>query len=311
MEQVFLGEYIRQRREDLGLTQAQVCEGICEPMTLSRLEHGKQTPSFNRIKALLHRLGLPDGRFVALLSKEEMEISALQKEIRADMIRFRRATDDARSSIREKILSNLTDLEQIAESDDQIITQYIMGKRAALGSYNLEHRLNMLMDAIHLTIPRFSLEKIYFFRYSLDEIELINHIAYVYAEMNQRRTAIDISSHLLHYIEKYDQELAGFAGHFCLVAHDYAIDLAYEKRYEESAEVATRGRKICVEYGHYQFLAGFLAVLAESFYYMGDKEKSTIFYYQAYNFYAAVCDERNRAIMQREMKERLGLEPQF
>ena len=40
MKNVFLGEYIKQRRLDLGLTQEQLCYGICEPMTLSRLENG-------------------------------------------------------------------------------------------------------------------------------------------------------------------------------------------------------------------------------------------------------------------------------
>ena len=81
MKNVFLGEYIKQRRLDLGLTQEQLCDGICEPMTLSRLENGKQTPSRNRINALLQRLGLPDDRYFALLSKNELEMEALQKEI--------------------------------------------------------------------------------------------------------------------------------------------------------------------------------------------------------------------------------------
>ena len=40
MKNVFLGEYIKQRRLDLGLTQEQLCDGICEPVTLSRLENG-------------------------------------------------------------------------------------------------------------------------------------------------------------------------------------------------------------------------------------------------------------------------------
>ena len=42
MKNVFLGEYVKQRRLDLGLTQEQLCDGICEPMTLSRLENGPQ-----------------------------------------------------------------------------------------------------------------------------------------------------------------------------------------------------------------------------------------------------------------------------
>ena len=81
MREVFLGEYMKQRRLELGLTQEQLCEGICEPMTISRMENGRQTPSRNRINALLQRLGLPDDRYFALLSKHEEEIAALQKEI--------------------------------------------------------------------------------------------------------------------------------------------------------------------------------------------------------------------------------------
>ena len=59
MKEIFLGEFIKQRRLELGLTQEQLCEGICEPMTISRIENGRQTPSRNRINALLQRLGLP------------------------------------------------------------------------------------------------------------------------------------------------------------------------------------------------------------------------------------------------------------
>ena len=81
MREVFLGKYMKQRRLELGLTQEQLCEGICEPMTISRMENGRQTPSRNRINALLQRLGLPDDRYFALLSKHEEEIAALQREI--------------------------------------------------------------------------------------------------------------------------------------------------------------------------------------------------------------------------------------
>ena len=53
MNVYFLGEYIKKQREKLGLTQEQVCEGICEQVTLSRLENGRQTPSRTRVNALL------------------------------------------------------------------------------------------------------------------------------------------------------------------------------------------------------------------------------------------------------------------
>ena len=58
MQEMFIGEVIKQRRKELGLTQEQLCEGICEPITISRMENGKQTPSRNRVIALLQSRGL-------------------------------------------------------------------------------------------------------------------------------------------------------------------------------------------------------------------------------------------------------------
>ena len=81
MQNYRLGDYIRQRRQELNLTQEQVCAGICEPVTLSRFENGRQTPSRTRINAILQRLGLPDDRYYALVTPEELEIEALKKQI--------------------------------------------------------------------------------------------------------------------------------------------------------------------------------------------------------------------------------------
>lgn len=53
MQELPIGEVIRNRRKELRLTQEMVCSGICEPMTLSRIENGKQSPSYNRVKAIL------------------------------------------------------------------------------------------------------------------------------------------------------------------------------------------------------------------------------------------------------------------
>ena len=81
MEQLFIGELIRQRRLELGLKQCELCEGICEPVTMSRLESGKQTPGSNKLRMLMQRLGLPEERYYALVSKNELRISELQTEI--------------------------------------------------------------------------------------------------------------------------------------------------------------------------------------------------------------------------------------
>lgn len=308
MREMFLGEFIKNRRMELGLTQEQLCEGICEPITISRLENGKQTPSRNRINALLQRLGLPGDRYYALLSKNEKEVAALRKEIRADEIRLRRALERDQTEIRERMMKNLEQLEAIAEADDQITQQGILRSRAFLDDQSPEEQLEMLLRAIKLTVPRFALETIDRGLYSLDETTLINGIASVYDQMGEVRVAAEIYRQLLKYVESHDRDLAEFAGHFCLVAHNYAITLERGKRYEESVELAQRGWQVCVEYGHYQLLPGFLSIMAECYWILGEEARARDLYYQAYYVYKAVRDEKNAVRVQKELKDHLNLE---
>lgn len=312
MREVFLGEYIRQRRLDEGLTQAQLCEGICEPVTISRLENGQQTPSRNTINALLQRLGLPDDRYFALISDHEVEIKALKDEILADTIRYRRASEEERPAIRVRALENLTELKNIAEPDDKITQQYILNSMASLGAlerpYTFTEQIELLMEAIRLTVPRFELNKISSFRYSMDETRIINQIANTYANAGQEKKAAGIFSQLLKYVEVHDKELTNYAGHLCMISMNYAITLDALGRYDEAIELASKGWKTCVEYGHYQFLGSFIAILAECYFFKGNFSKSIKLYYQACFIYDAVGDKSNLANMRKELKEHLGLE---
>lgn len=200
MKNVFLGEYVKQRRLDLGLTQEQLCYGICEPMTLSRLENGKQTPSRNRINALLQRLGLPDDRYFALLSKNELEMEALQKEIVA-------------CNVTEKVpegFEKLAQFEKLADPDDQIAQQFALRSRVLLGRldgrYTPLEQIDLLMQAIQLTVPRFDLESIESFLYTRDEITIINQIGLAYSDAGQNKKAAEIYYQLLKYVRKHFKE---------------------------------------------------------------------------------------------------------
>ena len=125
MQNYRLGDYIRQRRQELNLTQEQVCAGICEPVTLSRFENGRQTPSRTRINAILQRLGLPDDRYYALVTPEELEIEALEKEIVAC---------NALKHVNEGF-DKISQLEKIVKPDDQITQQFILRSKVLLGGW--------------------------------------------------------------------------------------------------------------------------------------------------------------------------------
>ena len=142
MKSFFIGEMIRQRRMELGLKQNELCQGICEPTTMCRIESGKQTPSLNQLKVLLQRLGLPDERYYAIVSKNEILISDLQTEIVSSNV-FR---DPQRG------LPKIEELEKIAHPDDRPIRQFILRSKVLLGKiengqivpYTNDEKLDML-----------------------------------------------------------------------------------------------------------------------------------------------------------------------
>lgn len=312
MNEFKLGTYIKKRREELKISQEDLCEGLCAVSSLSRIENNQQDPSRNLTKSLLERLGLPMDRFIALWDQKSISIGALMREIRNDMVQYRQMPKKDRLLFQNQIQKNLASLEAVAASDDRSIQQFLLANRAVLGGkdgpYSAEIRLAMELEAIRLTCPRFDPESFRQGHYTMDETRLINQIANSYSEVGEKKRAIDIYRQLLWYIEKNDKELAGYAGHFCLVAQNYAIDLGKERYYSEAIEIAEQGRQVCLKYGDYQLLPGFLAIQGACHYFLGEEEKSRKQYFQSFHLYDAFEDETNRKIIQQEINNYLGIE---
>ncbi|MGN0707270.1 MAG: helix-turn-helix domain-containing protein [Faecalibacterium sp.] len=303
MKKHCLGEYIRQRRVERGLTQGEVCSGICEPITLSRLENGRQTPSCACINAILQRLGLPSDHYCALLSHVELKIEALKKVIVGCS-----AIKDTASG-----WEHLHQLEQIASPDDHLTQQFILRSKALLGgldgSLSPQEKYQLSLQALRITVPQFELDEIGRFLYTTEEIKLINQLSVVHSQMGDNEKAADISHQLLEYIQKYFSEDASCVtiGMLPLVLYQYVRALDLCGRYEEAASFSLYGQQMCVRYQHYQFLNNFLEIRAESLHFLGRDAESAELYRQAYYIsrtFGIASDIRNRRA---EAKKYLGL----
>lgn len=76
-----IGLFIKKKREEQNIRQEDLCRGICDKSTLSRIERGKQEPSSGILGVLLQRLGINEDQLAVLLGPKDFEISDLQKEI--------------------------------------------------------------------------------------------------------------------------------------------------------------------------------------------------------------------------------------
>ena len=62
-----IGLFIKKKREEQHIRQEDLCRGICDKSTLSRIERGKQEPSSGILGVLLQRLGINEDQLAVLL----------------------------------------------------------------------------------------------------------------------------------------------------------------------------------------------------------------------------------------------------
>ena len=231
MREMFIGEIIRRERLESGKTQEELCAGVCDPSTLSRIETGKQAPSRNVANVLLQRLGQPYDRYYTSLTASEAEAEALRTKIDSCAARFQQSLGDEKRQARLDALEQLDRLESLMKREDNITRQYILAMRAALGGtagpYRFEVKLNMLLKAIRLTVPKFDLEMLDGRLYSIDETEIISQIAGTYSEAGQHEKAADIFNQLLTYVREHyqDQDLTNPARYLSPATLNYAREL--------------------------------------------------------------------------------------
>ena len=146
MAQYPLGIIIRQRRDILGLSQQQLCQGICDRSTLSRIERGDQVPAYSTLRALLQRLGLQEKDVHFLLGQPDFETAQLQREIVA--LNTRKQWLQAQQKIRE--------LQALPTAADPLTRQFILRAKALAGyeqdgkavPYPYEEQRQMLLEAL-------------------------------------------------------------------------------------------------------------------------------------------------------------------
>ena len=309
MKELFIGEVIKRKRKELRLTQEELCEGICEPSTISRIESGKQVPAKNKLDALLQRLDLPGDRYYALLSKNELEISNLQSQIISCNV----------SNNKQEEQQCLKKLEEIVSEDDHLVRQFILRSKIAfdyldgenLRPYTYEEKEKVLFEALYLTVPKFDIDEINNNFYTVEEIKIINQIALNYSDAGQNKTAIDIYHQLLKYIKKHLMNLKESNGLLILIAYNYSRSLYFEKRYEESIDIANLGLEASRQERCFSCLGGLLSVLGHALYVEGKLEESKKHLLQSFYIYTIMRDNINIKLAKENLKEFFNIDVSF
>lgn len=294
-----IGYYIQRIREEKNINQRDLCRGICDRTTLSRIENGKQEPSYHVLKALLQRLDVDETQVLLLLGPQDFEISNLQKEITA--LNTNRNFQEAAEKIRR--------LEEISDPADKIMKQFILRSKA-LAHYGDDFPASraLLTEALQQTHPDFDFDKINEYLLSIEEIKILNQIAISYSEDGDRRYGIHIYRQLFQYLDGRLMNTEMESVILPMLAYNYSKLLGQERRYEECIEIAELGRQCCVKYNKCGSLGGLLLNIACCMHDLGNDEKSKELLVDSYYAYKVMEKFRSCEVVKKYARETFDME---
>lgn len=250
MEYLQTGQMIRELRKRKGLSQEQLCEGLCEPPTMSKIEKGRQYPNKKLLDALLVRLH-ECAELQVPLSPSDFERAQIEREV------------ISRVSNHDYELLELAERYRNCASSmnkhEQQFYRFTQAVHATAIPDNWAFVLAEFERAIQLTIPRYRAgADISTAMLTSVEFTILNNIAICLWFLDQRKEAVALMEQLYEVLDGQDLDREEYAKRLPLIAYHLSMWLGVEAAYEKSLAVAEKGIQCSVKYGKYALLADLL-----------------------------------------------------
>ena len=298
-----LGQLIGILRTKAGLSQKELCQGVCNISTMSKIESGQTNTNVYNLEVFMQRLGRDIHTYInTFLSKKEFEL----KQIRDDIIAL---LPERRWQEAEILLEQLKNEKEYKKG---VNIQFIKMVEASVFLYKEEEKytesyLDMLYDALKITIPKFHESMIEHYHLSLYEIILINKVALYFCGTGQRFKGIKFFERLKESMDRtYVDELEKM-NMYGTILYNYSKSLGLEGRYKEALEIIAIGEKLCVKHGRLTLLPSYAVNKACDLLELGKKEESLPYFAMSYYGCGSVRRIEDRKITKDYVEDTLNL----
>lgn len=300
MSKYQIGNFIKMKREELGLTQEELADGIISVASLSRIENGGRTPRKENLQSILQRLGYSDSVVNNFSEKEDLSIYLMRYELRQayimnDYIKAERILSEFKS-----MPSELSPVNRQAFEEIDILLK--LDKKEISSS----EALIRFENALRLTCPKYTRDNLPKFL-TYEEILILNNIALCLNCENDGDKAIEILYHIKNYYDKHICDIEEALRTQPMVLYNLSKFLGLAGRIDESINVCNQGIRLARETGRCSHLAKTLYNLARGLYERnepGDREASKYNAIQAYYLSIALKKEKSAAHYKKFLTEK-------
>lgn len=178
-----IGEILYTLRMQRGLGQEKLCRGLCSKAALSRYELGERTPDRLLLNALMQRLGKSADKMATILFMEEYEYLLWKKKVllavgQEDMRKLERFLKEP-AALKIKV-------NEILQQQFYCQMQAILADKA---EQDLDKSIALQKEAVELTLPGLSFDRMDEYLISIEEMQLLLSLAEQMKRGNQKEEA--------------------------------------------------------------------------------------------------------------------------
>ena len=231
------GDFIRNRREALGLSQEELAEGICDPVSMSRIECGKVTPQKLTFQKLMQKINMTGNEFVSVVHVEKTQLLELAVEI---AICLSHSNGEAAEPLIMK-------LESLMQNPDRFAIQFLQYAKAH--AWYEQHKIDAVthhvlqMEALHLTLPQIEKDKLKKWNFSSQESSIINALSYSCEKVHKVDEIIVLLELLLNQYENKPFSLLHYTAGYELTARNLGDKLGNQGRLQDAIHAADKAIK--------------------------------------------------------------------
>lgn len=305
VERSSLGETIRSLRRQHGLTQEQLAEGLCSPITISRIENERQMPSKTLLDALLARLHSNTYQLCNVYYQSEQDYAFVDKAKQASVLLHRGRFDELRALLERLDVSsqNRPTLRQI----------YLSLDAAALLSENCgpndaEMALTKLDQAVRLTQPNLDFGDLKHVLLSRDEMQslALRIPALFYA--GQALEAIMFGKELLAALDAQEADSMEFHETRVNVEFNLSQCLELQGYFGEAFALVQRSKRECLEEHLHYYLPQLIYSEARTSFRKGDVDGARKMLDIIIPYLDLIGDAENAAVIRGWTQRELGVE---
>ena len=237
------GEVLRARREVLGMSQEELAEDICDPVTVSRIECGKVSPKRGTYEKLMEKVGLSGSRFDASFPMENPANWKLMMEINRLLNQCRGNEAESLIGLLEARLSRKT------PCDKQMLIYLGTLALGNQGKLKREEERDRYEKALFLTLPQVEFQTLEHWHFTKREIGLIDSFANVEDELGEGGKYIPLLMAIKNGFETKFLSLNHYVSEYEHICHTLGDLLGNANRFEDGIAVGMDGMKIALRNG--------------------------------------------------------------